>query len=58
MAAAALGDAATAVPGQVCRSHAAYHAKERSSPKKADARAVLTQVRRRMQDRLEFEHRN
>ena len=40
-----------------CRSHAAYHGKERSSPKKADARAVLTQVRRRMQDRLEFEHR-
>jgi hypothetical protein len=40
-----------------CRSHAAYHAKEGSSPKKADAGAVLTQVRRRMQDRLEFEHR-
>ena len=40
-----------------CRSHAAYHGKEGSSPKKADARAVLTQVRRRMQDRLEFEHR-
>ena len=40
-----------------CRSHAAYHAKERRTPKKTSAKCILTEVRRRVQDRLEFEYR-
>ena len=38
------------------RSHAAYHAKERRRPSRTNARAVLKEVRRRVQEGLELEY--
>ena len=38
------------------RSHAAYHAKDRRRPSRTNSRAVLKEVRRRVQEGLELEY--
>ena len=42
---------------ETCLDAVIFHAKERRAPKKTSAKCILTEVRRRVQDRLEFEYR-
>ena len=56
MEAAALSDAALQLHSARSRSHAAYHAKERRRSSRTGARAVLREVRRRVQEGLELEY--